>query len=253
MNSPCGREVLLFVLDLSPGLEFLSTALSISTSLLTVIWKWMHFGRYTITASLLLNMVMACGTWILDIRSTAKKKKFGCLRPSACMVVARRGFINLKMLEPCLEHFSLSITVVINGVYRHWHEVLLDSGWASPACTTRLATSFSACSREIFDQCSQIFFDWLHSDYSVFEWIGRLLLKRFTRFDSRSSQTKNYKNWYSQLSFLTFSNQKIQCEASVECDRQVGIRRQFDLKTEKVISLPPGQGRLVNKDVNTIH
>ena len=44
------------------------------------------------------------------------------------------------------------------------------------------------------------------SNRSVVEWIERLLLKRYRLgFDSRSGQTKDYKNWYSQLSCLTFS------------------------------------------------
>ena len=64
------------------------------------------------------------------------------------------------------------------------------------------------------------------------EWIEGLLLKGWLRFDSRSGQTNDYKNSYSQLSCMMFSNKKGQCEAFTVCGRQVG-RWQLDSKTER--------------------
>ena len=46
---------------------------------------------------------------------------------------------------------------------------------------------------------------------------------------------KTSKNWYLQLSCVTFSNKKGQCEASIVCDRQVAC----ELEERKVSPLPP--------------
>ena len=58
---------------------------------------------------------------------------------------------------------------------------------------------------------------------SVVKRIKRMLQKGTLGFHFRSSQTKHYKNWYSQLPCLTFSIKKEQCEASTLCGRQVDI------------------------------
>ena len=72
----------------------------------------------------------------------------------------------------------------------------------------------------------------------------RLLLKRKTRVRFLSGWTKDYKNWYPKLPCLTFSDNKVQCEAFV-FGPQLG-RWLLDSKTPKV---PSGQGNSVNKAV----
>ena len=65
---------------------------------------------------------------------------------------------------------------------------------------------------------------------SVVEWIEHLQLKRGRiGFDSRSGQTKDYKNWYSQQSLLDSQQSK----KSVKPPPCVVNSWQFDLKTEK--------------------
>ena len=71
-------------------------------------------------------------------------------------------------------------------------------------------------------------------------------------FDSQSGQTKDDKNCHSQLPRLAFSNKKEQCKASTVCDRQVG-KWKLHSKTEKVLSLSPGEDNQVKNDAATIY
>ena len=65
-------------------------------------------------------------------------------------------------------------------------------------------------------------------------------------FDSRTGQTQNYKNWYSQFPCLTFSNYRDGVKPQ-PCVVALVDRWQLDLEDRKVPSLPAGQGILVNK------
>ena len=66
--------------------------------------------------------------------------------------------------------------------------------------------------------------------------------------DSRSSQIKDYKNWYPQLSSLMFSNKR-QYEATTVCGKHLNkqvCRRQLDSKTANTFVIPAKA--ICNKD-----